>query len=193
MPVFQDVIEKNIVPQVPIADVLAKYDGVTFQEARGLIRRYKALKLPPFVILHYRRFTKNNFVEERNRTIVNYPVKQLSMADYVDDPSLSPMSTMYDLVANVTHEAMAGTVRENSIWRSQIHTMIDGQPIGTLQERQERLRQQRLNQDDEIDHNISHLTEEEKWFSIQDLLVETVDRQLLFLGEAYIQIWARKA
>lgn len=193
LPVFQDVIEKNIVPQVPIADVLAKYDGVTFQEARGLIRRYKALKLPPFVILHYRRFTKNNFVEERNRTIVNYPVKQLSMADYVDDPSLSPMSTMYDLVANVTHEAMAGTVRENSIWRSQIHTMIDGQPIGTLQERQERLRQQRLNQDDEIDHNISHLTEEEKWFSIQDLLVETVDRQLLFLGEAYIQIWARKA
>lgn len=195
LPVFQDVIEKNIIPQVSISQVLAKYDGVTFQEARGLIRRYKALKLPPFLILHYRRFTKNNFVEERNRTIVNYPVKQLSMADYVDDPSLAPMSTMYDLVANVTHEAMAGTVRENSVWRSQVHTLIDGQPIGTMQERQERLRQQRQNQADGEGHQpqgSTHLTEEEKWFSIQDLLVEPIDRQLLFLGEAYIQIWARK-
>jgi U4/U6.U5 tri-snRNP-associated protein 2 len=198
LPVFQDVIEKNIIPQVPISQVLAKYDGVTFQEARGLIRRYKALKLPPFLILHYRRFTKNNFVEERNRTIVNYPVKQLSMADYVDDPSMAPVSTMYDLVANVTHEAMAGTVRENSIWRSQVHTLIDGQPIGTVQESQERLRQQRLNEADgeaeqqRASSSTTHLTEEEKWFSIQDLLVESIDRQLLFLGEAYIQIWARK-
>ena len=194
LPVFQDVVEKNIIPQVPIAEVLAKYDGVTFQEARGLIRRYKVLKLPPFLILHFKRFTRNNFVEERNRTIVNYPVKQLNLSDYVEDPSLAPLSTMYDLVANVTHEATAGTVRENSIWRSQVHTAIDGQPVGTLAERQERLRQQRRNQDggEQDSDSAAHLTEEEKWFSIQDLLVETIDRQLLFLGETYIQIWARR-
>lgn len=197
LPVFQDVIEKNIIPQVPISEVLAKYDGVTFQEARGLIRRYKTLKLPPFLILHYKRFTKNNFVEERNRTIVNYPVKQLSMTDYVDDPSLASISTVYDLIANITHEATAGTVRENSIWRSQVHTAIDGQPIGTIQERQQRLRRQKQLMEEggaeqQIDSSIQ-LSDEEKWFSTQDLLVESIDRQLLFLGETYIQIWAKRA
>ncbi|UZJ53335.1 hypothetical protein CBS101457_002655 [Exobasidium rhododendri] len=201
LPVFQDVIEKNIIPQVAISDVLAKYDGVTFQEARGLIRRYKALKLPPFLIIHYKRFTKNNFVEERNRTIVNYPVKQLNMADYVESPSSTSstptVSTMYDLVANVTLEATAGTVRENSNWKSQIHTSIDGRPIGTMQERQERLRQLKRNEEvgeqQEIESSATHLIEEEKWYSIQDLLVESIDKQLLFLGETYVQIWARKS
>jgi hypothetical protein len=80
-PVFQSVIEKNIIPQVPIAHVLAKYDGVSFQEARGLIRRYKATRLPPYVVLHFRRFTKNAFVEERNPTIVNFPITGLNMRD----------------------------------------------------------------------------------------------------------------
>jgi len=72
-------LEKNIIPQVPLAQVLAKYDGITFEEARGQIRRYKCTKLPPFLILHFRRFTKNNFVEERNRTIVNFGIKGLEM------------------------------------------------------------------------------------------------------------------
>lgn len=193
LPVFQDVIEKNIIPQVPIAEVLAKYDGVTFQEARGLIRRFKILKLPPFLILHFHRFTKNNFVEERNRTIVNYPVKGLSMQDYVEDPSLAPVQTQYDLVANITLDATAGTVRDDVAWRSQVHTSIDGQPIGSKSERLERLRQQKKEQQGEDDESDSGpLQEEERWFSVQDLLVEPIDRQLVFLGETYVQIWARK-
>lgn len=80
-PVFQGVIEKDIIPQVPIAEVLAKYDGVTTQEAKGIIRRYKITKLPPFLILHIKRFTKNNFVEEKNPTIVNYPLRGVDMQD----------------------------------------------------------------------------------------------------------------
>ncbi|MCO5588230.1 hypothetical protein L7F22_042185 [Adiantum nelumboides] len=204
IPVFQDVIERNIIPQVPIATVLSKYDGVSFQEARGMIRRYKTLRLPPFLILHFKRFTKNNFIEERNRTIVEYPVKGLDVSPYVEDPSLASISTTYDLVANVTLEATAGTVRENAIWRSQVHTFIDGKPIGTPDERKERLRNQRRafrsaemrelgrEENPDVDIDDDDLTEEEKWFSIQDLLVESVDKQLLFLGESYIQIWARR-
>lgn len=204
IPVFQDVIEKNIIPQVPIATVLSKYDGVSFQEARGMIRRYKTLRLPPFLILHFKRFTKNNFIEERNQTIVDYPVKGLDVAPYVEDPSLASVSTTYDLVANITLEATAGTVRENAVWRTQVHTFIDGKPIGTPEERKERLRNQRRaarvaelrelgrGEDANIDIDDDDLTEEEKWFSIQDLLVESIDKQLLFLGESYIQIWARR-
>lgn len=207
LPVFQDVIERNIIPQVPLANVLAKYDGITFQEARGLIRRFKTLRLPPFVVLHFKRFTKNNFIEERNRTIVNFPVKGFSMADYVEDPSMTPMSTTYDLLANITLDATAGTVRDNCAWKSQVHTAIDGQPIGTQEERKSRLREQRRTarreerrrlgessdvDDDQQDDDGGPPNEEEKWFSIQDLIVEPIDSQLLFLGESYIQIWARR-
>ncbi|CAO1633773.1 unnamed protein product [Sympodiomycopsis kandeliae] len=153
-PIFRDVSEKIIIPQVSIAQVLSKYDGVSYQEARGMIKRYKCLTLPPYLILHFKRFTKNNFVQERNPTIVNFPIKSLNLSDIVD--SQDTVSTMYNLVSNITHECTPGTVRENSIWRSQVHR------------------------------------DDEKWFQIQDLIVEDVNRQMIFLGESYVQIWKRR-
>ena len=45
------------------------------QETTGQLRRYKCQRLPPYVILHYKRFTKNAFVEEKNPTIVNFPLR----------------------------------------------------------------------------------------------------------------------
>ncbi|CAO1633644.1 unnamed protein product [Parajaminaea phylloscopi] len=178
-PVFQDVVEKNIIPQVSIASILAKYDGVSFQEARSMIRRYKITKLPPFVILHVRRFTRNNFVEERNPTIVHFPIKDLQLKDYVDDPALAPLDTVYDLVANVTHEATPGTVRDKSIWRTHVATVVKAAAGGDTQRGPSGLG----DGDDKT---------EEKWFQTQDLYVEEVNRQMLFLQESYIQIWKRK-
>lgn len=80
-PVFQDIAKENIIPQAPISQVLEKYNGLSFQEANGVIRRYHLTKLPPYLIFHYRRFTKNRFVEERNPTIVNFPTIGLDMND----------------------------------------------------------------------------------------------------------------
>lgn len=160
LPVFQDVVADNIIPQVPIAHLLAKYDGTTIQESHGLIRRHKITRLPPYLIIHFRRFTHNRFVDERNTTIVNFPPVGLQLQDYVDAPELneSPrLGSVYNLLANITHEATAGTVRDQSVWRAQVHT-----------------RAQR-----------------EQWFQMQDLIVEPVNRQMLFLGESYVQIWER--
>lgn len=66
---------------MPIAAVLAKYDGQTTQESAGILRRFKITRLPPFLILHIKRFTKNNFVEEKNPTIVNFPLRGVDMSD----------------------------------------------------------------------------------------------------------------
>ncbi|EPQ29185.1 uncharacterized protein PFL1_03472 [Pseudozyma flocculosa PF-1] len=179
-PVFQDAVEKNIIPQVSIASVLAKYNGISFQEANATIRRFKVVKLPPFVILHFRRFTKNRFVEERNPTIVNFPIKDLDLSEYVE--SAEPgLSTQYDLVCNITHEATAGTVRDNSVWRSQVHTRTDGQPIDPSS-----------SSSSSSGGSGSGARAEEKWFQIQDLIVEELNKQMIFLGETYIQIWERK-
>ncbi|PKI85462.1 hypothetical protein MVES_000338 [Malassezia vespertilionis] len=168
-PVFQDEVAQNIVPQIPISHVLAKYDGISIQEANGMIRRYKLTRLPPYLILHFRRFTKNRFVEERNQTVINFPTIGLDLADYTDlPPQEGPtLGSVYNILANVTHEAAPGTVRDNSVWSCQVHTRLDGTPL----------------------HDTPDARHEEQWFQMQDLIVEKVNKQLLFLRETCIQIW----
>lgn len=61
--------------------MLAKFNGEQTQESAGRLRRYKLTKLPPFLILHIKRFTSNNFVEEKNPTIVNFPLKGVDVAE----------------------------------------------------------------------------------------------------------------
>ena len=39
------------------------------------VKRFELTKLPPYLILCFKRFTKNNFFVEKNPTIVNFPVK----------------------------------------------------------------------------------------------------------------------
>ena len=80
-PLFQDAVEKNIIPQVNIQSVLSKYDGVTTQESAGQLRRFKCQRLPQYIILHFKRFTKNAFVEEKNPTIVNFPLRGLDFRE----------------------------------------------------------------------------------------------------------------
>ncbi|KAI0718888.1 spindle pole body protein [Cerioporus squamosus] len=161
-PLFQDAVEKNIIPQVSIQSVLAKYDGQTTQESMGHLRRYKCQRLPRYIILHFKRFTKNMFVEEKNPTIVNFPLRGLNFKDYLDAPPSHP-STVYDLIANVTHESAAGTTRdkESTVWKVHLRAGAGG-------------------------------GEHEKWFQVQDLIVEEIRKEMIVLGETVLQIWERR-
>lgn len=161
-PLFQDAVEKNIIPQVSIQSVLAKYDGRTTQESAGQLRRFKLQRLPPYIILHFKRFTKNIFVEEKNPTIVNFPLRGLDFREYLEMPDNNSPTT-YDLVANVIHESAAGTTRdkESTVWKVHLRAGSGG-------------------------------GENEKWFQIQDLIVEEIRKEMIFLGETVIQIWERR-
>ncbi|KAI5476575.1 hypothetical protein MNV49_007522 [Pseudohyphozyma bogoriensis] len=169
-PVFQSVNATNIIPQVPISVVLAKYDGVTTAESQGILRRYKIERLPPFLIFHVKRFTKNNFVEEKNPTIMNFPLRGVDVKDYVDPPT--DFSQYYDLVSNVTHSSAAGTAREETTWKTQVHLRPPRDANGKLLD----------GRNEEV----------EKWFQIQDLIVEEINEGMVALGESYIQIWERR-
>ncbi|KAG6534578.1 hypothetical protein ZIOFF_008481 [Zingiber officinale] len=88
-PLFKDVMEKNIIRQVPLFNILKKFDGETITEiVRPCIARmrYRVTQLPKYVILHMRRFTRNNFFMEKNPTLVNFPVKNLELKDYIPLP-----------------------------------------------------------------------------------------------------------
>lgn len=81
-----------------------------------------------------------------------------SMIIDVDVPPNS-ISTLYDLIANVTHESVAGTTRdkENTIWKAHIRAAGGG-------------------------------GDNEKWFMIQDLIVEETRKEMIFLGETILQV-----
>ena len=49
LPVFPDGSD-NMMPQVPLAHLLAKYDGKTNQDVHGAIRRHKIKHLPPCLL-----------------------------------------------------------------------------------------------------------------------------------------------
>ncbi|GLU12179.1 hypothetical protein SLE2022_288800 [Rubroshorea leprosula] len=109
-PLFKDVMEKNIIPQVPLFNILKKFDGETITTTvRPPARmRYHVTTLPPYLILHMRRFTRNNFFREKNPTLVNFPVKNLELKDYIPLPAPNKenekLRSKYDLIANIVHD-----------------------------------------------------------------------------------------
>lgn len=166
-PLFQDELEKNIIPQVPLTSILSKYDGRNPQEHMNTRKRYRLVHpLPSYLMFHIKRFSKNKFVTEHNPTIVTFPTRSLDMSPYVEpNPSLhSPGEPIwYDLVANVTHEAVRTRddsvegEAERKVWRVQVR---------------DRAR--------------------DEWLEIQDLYVERVVTETLFTKESYLMVWERR-
>ena len=166
-PLFQDELEKNIIPQVPLAAILSKYDGLKAQEQMNTRKRYRLLHpLPPYLLFHIKRFSKNKFVTEHNPTIVTFPTRSLDMSPYVEpNPSIHPPGEpiWYDLVANVTHEAVRTRddsvegEAERKVWRVQVR---------------DRAR--------------------DEWLEIQDLYVERVVTETLFTKESYLMVWEKR-
>ena len=167
-PLFQDEAQRNIIPQVPLSAILSKYDGRHAQEALSQRRRYRLLHpLPPYLLLHVKRFSSNKFVSERNPTIVTFDPTALDMTSYVEpDPKKHDPHepVLYDLVANVVHEAVRRTNddvvdsgEERKSWKAQVLNRATGE-----------------------------------WVVAQDLWVEGVRREMLDLGESYLMVWERR-
>lgn len=176
-PLFKDELQGNVIPQVPITQLLEKFNGTTVKRfLNGERRRYELLQLPPYLIVHLQRFTKNSFFLEKNPTIVNFPIRNLDLLEYVHAPLRARIvaereraarnepavdvearnfgSTRYDLVSNIRHEGSkpgAGTFR--------VH----------------------------VQHRAS-----ERWFDIQDLVVEETIPQLIAVSEAYVLLFERQ-
>jgi U4/U6.U5 tri-snRNP-associated protein 2 len=85
-PLFKDAAKGSVIPQVPIYNCLAKFDGTTeTYSAEGTVSRtYKIAELPQFLIIHLRRLTKNDFFVEKNPTIVTFPCDGLDLAEHAD-------------------------------------------------------------------------------------------------------------
>ena len=71
----------------------------------------------------------------------------------------SGQNTIYDLIVNVTHESVAGTTRDRENTVWKVHLRA-GNGGG----------------------------DNEKWYQIQDLIVEEIRKEMIFLGETVLQV-----
>lgn len=162
-PLFRDEFRESIIPQVPLSQILTKFDGQTPQDyntyKENFLKRYEIQKLPPYLILCFRRFKKNNFYLEKNPTIVNFPIKNVDLRELLPEHRINPQaltespSTTYDLISNVVHDGKPG----QGTYR--VHILHKGS--GT-------------------------------WYELQDLHVIDVLPQMITLSESYLQIWERR-
>eukprot|EP01102_Stenamoeba_stenopodia_P000694 TRINITY_DN10643_c0_g1_i1.p1 TRINITY_DN10643_c0_g1~~TRINITY_DN10643_c0_g1_i1.p1 ORF type:complete len:500 (-),score=105.02 TRINITY_DN10643_c0_g1_i1:4-1503(-) len=110
-PLFKDEQERNIIPQVPMYTLLEKYNGVKYSEfpIQNERKQYIITKMPQYLLMHIKRFTKNQWFVEKNPTIVNFPIKNLETKDCMEPQALAKIpSSQYDLLANIVHEGQPG-------------------------------------------------------------------------------------
>lgn len=96
-PLFKDSNEKINIPQVPIYELLQKFNGEKFTDdpIKSQKKRYKILSFPKYLILVFKRFENNMFFTEKNPTIVNFTTENLTFSEN---------NIRYDLMSNIIHD-----------------------------------------------------------------------------------------
>jgi len=217
-PLFKDSQGGNIIPQVPLFTALQKFDGDTWadQVKYGVHtrRQYRLQQLPQYLIFHLGRFTKNNFFLEKNPTIVNFPVKNLELKEYVlpvennNTPSKEDLKDMsVGELKKLLHRHNIST--KGCIERQELEQRAKDFLFTTLPEL--------LGTKYDLLANICHDSPpgqgkegqmdplkggsyrahvynkaSDQWYEIQDLHVQETMPQLIGLSESYIMIYERK-
>lgn len=124
-PLFIDEFRENIIPQVSLYQLLAKFNATNEKEYKtykdSFMKRFEITRLPAFVILYIKRFTKNTFFLEKNPTIVNFPIRNVDFGDILTEENRRRhKSTKYNLIANIVHdgEPNKGTYRVHVLQKS---------------------------------------------------------------------------
>jgi hypothetical protein len=112
-------------------------------------------KIPRSLTFLYGVWTSKNV---RTRlTYLNNDIEVIRFTDIDVPPDHQPF--LYDLVANVVLDSVAGTARdkEHTVWK--VHLRAGGGG-----------------------------GDSEKWFQLQDLIVEEIQKEMIFLGESMLQV-----
>ena len=111
-PLFMDGEDGKVIPQVPIFELLSKFDGTkwteTLQGDTHIRRKYRIISLPKYLIFHLvRNSDKTSFRKERNPTIVTFPLKNLDMGSFFAAQETAPCPTVDDIASMGVKELKA--------------------------------------------------------------------------------------
>lgn len=207
-PLFQSANRESIIPQVPLTTLLNKYNGLTASEKMAHRVRHRLLHpLPPFLLFHIKRFSKNRFVSERNPTIVTFPSpRSLDMSPYVEpNPEIWPPGEpiMYDLVANIILDPSVAAPGANEDAADKGVNAASGAAgsstgAGAASEKVSWLVQlhDKAVSAENARHQQGGAAEQQhrgsEWLEIQDLFVKRAESETLFTREGYLMVWERR-
>lgn len=210
-PLFQSADKESIIPQVPLINLLSKYNGVTAIEKLAHRVRHRLIHpLPQYLLFHIKRFSKNKFVAERNPTIVTFPSpKGLDMSPYVEpNPTIWPPGEpiLYDLVANVILDATVAAPGDpdskppetgrGGLAEAAASGAGGAAPATTPGASAGSHRVNWLIQlyDKAMStENARDQTQKgPEWLEIQDLWVQRAESETLFTREGYLMVWERR-
>ena len=200
-PLFKDAQQQTILPQIPLTTLLSKFNSRTPSYPSPHTRtRYALTRLPPFLIIHYQRFTDNAFFTEKNPTLVTFPLKGLDLQDLLEKEG-------GDEGRRVEVEGMG--VRELMEEARRGGVSVEGVvEVGELRERVRRARVEGESTVYDLVCNVVHEGDAKGgkyrihvlhapngvWYEIEDLRVSTSETiaQIVGLSEAYIQVYERR-
>eukprot|EP01104_Vermistella_antarctica_P009036 TRINITY_DN2309_c0_g3_i1.p1 TRINITY_DN2309_c0_g3~~TRINITY_DN2309_c0_g3_i1.p1 ORF type:complete len:533 (+),score=155.79 TRINITY_DN2309_c0_g3_i1:28-1626(+) len=108
-PLFKDEKEQIVIPQMPLVECLEKFNGhnITERPLQHQTLQYAIKRLPKYLIMHLKRFSKNSFFIEKNPTIVTFQVRDLEMGNYViTAPNVPQTSVKYEILSNIRHDGL---------------------------------------------------------------------------------------
>mmetsp|Transcript_7228 Transcript_7228/g.13722 ORF Transcript_7228/g.13722 Transcript_7228/m.13722 type:complete len:395 (+) Transcript_7228:774-1958(+) len=229
-PLFKDDNGGLVIPQEPLVNILRKFDGVSFNDVINTStavsggsmiqrRRYRIQKLPKYLILCLARFKRNTFNNEKNSTIVPFPVKNLDLSDYVfsaqDNKNISPPTEEQVRAMSVKEmrelleQYGRGDLHQNVVEKKELVEACIDFVITSLPNL--------LSNKYDLVANITHTIPAEvgregkwdpleegsyrchvqhkasnQWYEMQDLHVTEIMPQLIGLSESYVLIFERK-
>lgn len=196
-PLFKDSMDHNIIPQVPLFDLLNKFDGETAEyQSNGTRKRYQIKKLPKYLIVHVKRFKQNNWFVEKNPTLVNFPIRNLDMKAYRQSEE-APSEDILDKLSIKELKARC------AVRKVDISTVVEkDELIGKLVAS---YATQKIPTKYDLVANICHDGKPDKgtyrvhiyhkssdtWYEMQDLHVWSTETmpQLVAISETYIQVY----
>jgi U4/U6.U5 tri-snRNP-associated protein 2 len=171
-PLYQDEKDREIVPQVPLTTILGKFDGKKVQESANQMKRYSITRLPEYLIFHIKRFNKNSWTHEKNPTIVNFPIKNVDMSNCKREREKYHEKTnrlIFSIILVTTDPNAANVGTHYDLLANISHEGKAEAGKGTYKV------------------HVRHRGTEQ-WYQIQDLIVEEIMPQMIFMSESYIQV-----
>lgn len=100
-PLFKHQSERDIVPQVSLEKLLAKFNGIckTHIVETGAFKSYEILRAPQCLFLVVKRFSKSKFGVEKNPCVVHLPTDLLDVSKH-----WKMVKGRYRLIGAVSHE-----------------------------------------------------------------------------------------
>jgi len=195
-PLFKDEADRSLIPQVPLFDLIGKFDGITTETlADGSKKRYTISRLPKYLMYHFKRFKDNNWFMEKNPTLVNFPIKNLDMKQYKTQPEPPTVDELMKLpVSKLKRSLEKKKVDIRGLERrelaSKLSELYAEMKVPTKYDLIANICHDGKPDRGEYRSHIFH-SPTQTWFELQDLHVWTTETmpQLVALSETYIQVY----